>query len=133
MTDVRDPESMIEAAQKAVSDGDYPAAERLLQEAAAMQQASLGASHPDLASTLNNLAFVCERTNKFDEAERGYRRAHAIAVASLSPGHPLIVTSLKNLVEFCAARGIPIWTPPAAPIEDEPLPDDTDVEPLPEA
>lgn len=132
MSDVRDPASMIEAAQKAVGDGDYPAAEGLLREAAAIQEASLGAS-PDLATTLNNLAFVHERTGNMDEAERGYRRAHAIAVASLSPGHPIIKTSLSNLVEFCAARGIPIWTPPAAPIEDEPLPDDADVEPRPDA
>jgi hypothetical protein len=114
-----DPASMVEAAQKAVGDGDYPAAERLLREAAAMQEATLGASHPDLASTLNNLAFVCERTSQFAEAERGYRRAHAIAVASLRPGHPFIATSLKNLLEFCAAQGIPIWKPPATRSEDD--------------
>src|SRR4029453_1904338 len=77
------------------------------------------ALHPDLASTLNNLALVCERTNKVDEAERLYRRARAIAVASLSPGHPFIATSLKNLVDFCAAHEIPIWRPPAGRVEDE--------------
>ena len=119
MTDALDPASMIEAAQKAVGDGDYLAAERLLREAAAIQEATLGSSHPDLASTLNNLAFVCERTGNFAEAERGYRRAHAIAVASLSPGHPFIATSLKNLVEFCAAHEIPIWTPPAVRPDEE--------------
>jgi hypothetical protein len=114
MTDVLDPARLVEAAQKAVGDGDYLAAERLLREAAAIQEATLGSAHPDLASTLNNLAFVYERMNKWIEAERGYRRAHAIAVASLGPGHPLIATSLKNLLDFCASRGIPIWTPPAA-------------------
>jgi hypothetical protein len=129
MTDVRDPASRIEAAQKAVGDGDYLEAERLLREAAAIQEATLGESHPDVATTLNNLAFVCERTGKFDEAERGYRRAHRIAVASLSPGHPFIKTSLSNLMEFCEARGIPIWTRPETPVEDEPLPDELDVEP----
>ena len=117
MTDVRDPASLIEAAQKAVGDGEYPEAERFLREAASLQESTLGSEHPDLASTLNNLAFVCERLNKFDEAERGYRRAHAIAVASLSPGHPFIKTSLTNLVEFCAVRGIPIWTPKPAAAE----------------
>ena len=115
---------MIDAAQHAAAAGDYAAAEGLLRDAVATQAASLGSSHPDLATTLNNLAFVCERTGKVDEAERGYRRAHAIAVASLSPGHPLIKTSLSNLVEFCEARGIPLWTPPETPTEDEPLPDD---------
>jgi len=118
---------MIDAAQQAAAAGDYDAAERLLRDAVATQEATLGSSHPDLATTLNNLAFVCERTGKVDEAERGYRRAHAIAVASLSPGHPLIKTSLSNLVEFCEARGIPLWTPPETPTEDEPLPDDVDV------
>ena len=120
---------MIDAAQHAAAAGDYDAAERLLRDAVATQEATLGSSHPDLATTLNNLAFVCERTGKVDEAERGYRRAHAIAVASLSPGHPFIKTSLSNLVEFCEARGIPLWTPPETPTEDEPLPDDVDVAP----
>ena len=113
MTDVLDPASMIEAAQGAANAGDYPAAERLLREAASLQEATLGPLHPDLASTLNNLAFVCERANNIAEAERGYRRAHAIAVASLGPRHPFVATSIKNLVGFCATHGIPIWKPPA--------------------
>ena len=113
MTDVLDPASMIEAAQGAAGAGDYPAAERLLREAASLQEATLGPLHPDLASTLNNLAFVCERANNIAEAERGYRRAHAIAVASLGPRHPFVATSIKNLVGFCATHGIPIWKPPA--------------------
>jgi hypothetical protein len=115
---------MIDAAQRAAAAGDYAAAEQWLRDAVDRQEATLGSSHPDLATTLNNLAFVCERTGKFDEAERGYRRAHKIAVASLSPGHPFIKTSLSNLVDFCEARGIPLWTKPETPIEDEPLPDD---------
>ena len=119
MTDVLDPAPIIEAAQQAAAAGDYSEAERLLREAAAIQELSLGSLHPDLASTLNNLALVCERTNRFDEAERGYRRAHAIAVASLRPGHPFVTTSLKNLVDFCAAHEIPIWKPPAAVSDDE--------------
>ena len=113
MTELLDPALIIEAAQQAADAGDYSEAERLLREAATIQELSLGSVHPDLASTLNNLALVCERTNKFDEAERGYRRAHAIAVASLGPGHPFVTTSLKNLVDFCAAHEIPFWKPPA--------------------
>jgi hypothetical protein len=119
MTDVLDPSPLVEAAQHAAAAGDYSEAERLLREVAAIQEVSLGSLHPDLASTLNNLALVCERTNKLDEAERGYRRAHAIAVASLSPRHPFIGTSLANLVDFCAAHEIPIWKPPGVPSDDE--------------
>ena len=119
MTDLLDPAPLIEAAQQAAAAGDYSEAERLLREAAAIQEVGLGSVHPDLASTLNNLALVCERTNKLDEAEQGYRRAHAIAVASLGPGHPFVTTSLKNLVDFCAAHEIPFWKPPAAVSDDE--------------
>jgi DUF2914 family protein/tetratricopeptide repeat protein len=120
MTDVLDPASTIAAAQEAAAAGDFPNAERLLREAAAIQEATLGSEHPDLATTLNNLAFVCERTNKIDEAERGYRRAHAIAVASMGPRHPFVATSIRNLVDFCAAHDIPIWTPPGAASDDAP-------------
>src|SRR5689334_12431857 len=122
-----EPASLIETAQAAAAAGDFPTAERLLREAAAMQEAALGSEHPDLAKTLNNLAFVCERTNNLREAERGYRRAHAIAVASLGPRHPFVATSVKNLVDFCAAHDIPIWTPPAA-ASDEPYDDDADAD-----
>jgi Protein of unknown function (DUF2914)/Tetratricopeptide repeat len=105
---------MIDAAEAAAGVGDLEGAERLLREALALQEATLGPSHADLANTLNNLAVVCERNEKFAEAEDGYRRAHKIAVASLGPGHPFVATSLKNLVDFCTARGIPLWTPPTA-------------------
>jgi hypothetical protein len=131
MTDVTDPAPLVEAAHQAAAAGDYAEAERLLREAAAIQEVRLGPLHPDLASTLNNLALVCERVNKPDEAERGYRRAHAIAVASLSPGHPFISTSFENLVDFCAAHGIPIWKPPPAQPDDEPSSPEPEAEPLP--
>lgn len=112
MTEVVDPVSLIEAAQRAATAGDFPAAEGLLREAAALQESTLGPEHEDLASTLNNLAFMCERTNNIADAEKYYRRAHAIAVASLSPKHPFVATSVRNLVDFCAAHDIPIWKPP---------------------
>ena len=134
MTEVVDPASLIEAAQKAAAAGDLPAAERMLREAAALQESVPGPEHEDVASTLNNLAFVCERTNNLADAERYYRRAHAIAVASLGPRHPFVATSIKNLVDFCAAHDIPIWKPPTdlEVAQDEPEYDaDADVPPQP--
>jgi hypothetical protein len=132
LTEVVDPASMIEAAQEAVAAGDFPAAERLLREAAALQESTLGPEHPDLATTLNNLAFVCERTNNVADAERNYRRAHAIAVTSLGPRHPFVATSIKNLVDFCAAHDIPIWKPPAAESDVEPTHPSAESMPEPE-
>ena len=70
MPDTRDPQAVIAAAEQAALAGDYAAAERLLREAAALQEASLGPLHPELANTLNNLGVVYEVTEKPDEAER---------------------------------------------------------------
>lgn len=104
-------------AEAAAGRGDFESAERLLRDILSSQEASLGPVHPDVANTLNNLAVVCERLEKFDEAEQGYRRAHSIAVASLPPKHPFVATSIKNLVDFCKARGVPIWRPPLGAAE----------------
>ena len=93
------------AAEQAAAAGDYASAERLLREAADLQEASLGPLHPDLANTLNNLGVVCEITDKPDDAERCFRRAYEIAIAVLEPDHPFVATSRKNLEDFCAARG----------------------------
>src|SRR5512138_2851529 len=104
MTDVLDSASLIDAAQDAIAVGDYRKAERLLRDAAAAQEASLGPDHPELARTLHDHAFICERTNNLADAEQSYRRAHAIAVKALSPHDPFVFTSVKNLVNFCAAH-----------------------------
>jgi Protein of unknown function (DUF2914)/Tetratricopeptide repeat len=111
MTATRDPQSVIAAAEQAAAAGDYASAEQLLREAAHLQEASGGPLDPDLANTLNNLAIVCEITEKPADAEHFFRRANAIATAVLEPDHPFVATSRKNLEDFCAARGIPIEPP----------------------
>jgi hypothetical protein len=106
MPDVREIPAVLEAATHAAASGDLAAAEALLHDVVRLQEASVGSLHPDLASTLNNLAVVCEMANKPADAEQFYRRAYAIASASLDPHDPLVATSLNNLEEFCQARGI---------------------------
>src|SRR5262245_13552029 len=122
MTQAIEPGSVLAAAEEAAEAGDLQTAERLLREALALQEAKLGLKHADLAETLNNLAVVCERQEKYPDAEHNYRRAHAIAIAALKPGDPAVATSLKNLVEFCVSRGIPIWMPPAGGANGETAP-----------
>ena len=108
MPDTREPQSVIDRAEQAAVAGDYASAERLLREAADLQEASLGPLHPDLANTLNNLGVVCEITEKPADAERCFRRAYEIATAVLEPDHPFVATSRQNLEDFCAARGIEV-------------------------
>jgi hypothetical protein len=116
MVEPRSIQSVIEDAETAAGGGDYVAAERLLQEAASLQEATLGELHPDLANTLNNLAVVYETLDRPSDAERCYRRAYTIAIAALAPDHAFVATSEKNYRDFCGARGIPFVpaTPPRA-------------------
>lgn len=108
MPDVREYQSVVEEAEQAARAGDFARADLRLRDALRLQETSLGADHPDLASTLNNLAVVCETLGQFDDAELFYRRAYAIASGSLPPGDPLVVTSRENLKDFCTARGLPL-------------------------
>src|SRR5258706_2995824 len=111
MSDLRDAERMLEAAEQAAIGADLASADELLRGAARIQEAELGAVHPDLANTLNNLAVVAEKTGRFGDAETFYRRAVAIASASLPVDDPMITASRKNLEDFCRARGLPIEPP----------------------
>ena len=100
------------AAEQAAASGDYAAAETMLREVAAIQEASLGSEHPDLANTLNNLGIVSEIVGKPEDAEQFFRRACAIAATSLEPSHPFVATSRKNLEDFCRARTAIVEQPP---------------------
>ncbi len=120
MPEPRDVPTVVNAAEQAAAAGDYASAEQHLREAAALQEASLGPLHPDLANTLNNLAVVCEITEKPADAERFFRRAWEIAKAALEPDHPFVATSRKNLEDFCKASGKPVDPPVAAPIHAAP-------------
>jgi hypothetical protein len=120
MSDPQDVPAVIAAAEQAAATGDLVGAESLLRVALQAQQAQLGAEHPDVASTLNNLAVVCEMTSKFDEAGLFYRRATELTLAALGPDHPLTVTSRDNLRAFQQARGEPeepVNAAPETPIE----------------
>ena len=90
MGDQLDVGSLLEAAQSAAGAGDLTTADASLRRALALQESALGRSHPDLASTLNNLAIIAERTGQLKDAEVFYRRAARIAAESLPPEDPLV-------------------------------------------
>ena len=111
MTEQQDARHLLERAERAATAGDLVSADELLRGAARIQEQELGAHHPDLASTLNNLAIVAEKTGSSSEAERFYRRAAAIAAAALPSDHPMTVASRQNLEDFCRARGLSVDAP----------------------
>jgi len=115
VTDVADIQALMDRAEQAAHRGDFAAAEEALRLAVELQERTLGASSPDVASTLNNLGIVYERLNRPAEAEACYRKSFAIAKAAFAGDHPLVETSATNLREFCDARGIAFEPPEPTP------------------
>ena len=121
MPAANDPRAILNEAEEAVGRNDHASAERLLRQALALQETSVGPQHPEVAKTLNNLAILCEMTGKPADAEACYRRAYDIAKAALPANDPLVVTSRQNLEEFCTAqdfateRAAVITVPPSSP------------------
>jgi Tetratricopeptide repeat/Protein of unknown function (DUF2914) len=114
MSELPDAGEMLVAAERAASTGDLASADELLRNVARVQETKLGPLHPDLASTLNNLAIVAEKTGRQREAETFYRRAAAIASASLPADHPMVAASRQNLEDFCRSCDLPIEAPALA-------------------
>ncbi|MFB3895712.1 MAG: tetratricopeptide repeat protein, partial [bacterium] len=61
-----------------LSRANYLEAEPLMRRALAIEEASLGAEYPKVATALNNLALLLQATNRLQEAEPLMRRALAI-------------------------------------------------------
>jgi CHAT domain-containing protein len=70
-----------------------PLAERAL----AIREKVLGKEHPDVASSLNNLAYLYQAQGNYSQAEPLYQRALAILEKVLGNEHPLVATTLNNL------------------------------------
>jgi tetratricopeptide (TPR) repeat protein len=75
-------------------------AEPLLRRALAIDEASYGPDHPDVATILNNLAALLRDTGRLAEAEPLFRRALAIHEASLGPDHSTVASGLNNLAHL---------------------------------
>jgi hypothetical protein len=107
MPESSDLTALAAAAADAARHDDTPAAAALLRQLLDAQTAALGPDHPDLATTLNNLALMLERLGQMPEAGRCYRRAHAIASRALGPDDTLVQVSHANLTAFLATYGLP--------------------------
>src|SRR3954462_9685645 len=112
MSELQDVRTMLDAAEAAANSGDLASADDLLQKVARIQEAELGAGHPDLANTFNNLAIVAETTGRMSDAERFYRRAVAVASASLPADDPKVGSSRQNLEAFCRDHALPVGAVP---------------------
>jgi eukaryotic-like serine/threonine-protein kinase len=82
----------------------YADAKLNLQKSLEIRRVALPARHPDIASSMNNLAMLLLDQNQLDEAEPLFREALEIDREVFPPGHPQIATPLVNLAGLLLAQ-----------------------------
>ncbi|HEX8539895.1 MAG TPA: tetratricopeptide repeat-containing protein, partial [Cystobacter sp.] len=78
----------------------YAEARTHFQHALALREKALGANHPDVAQSLDELGQVLADMGRHAEARAHYERALAIQQKALRPGHPSVALSLSHLGEL---------------------------------
>jgi CHAT domain-containing protein/tetratricopeptide (TPR) repeat protein len=85
--------------------GKYAEARPHFRRALAIREKALGPDHPDVATSLNNLAMLLQAKGDYAGAEPLYRRTLAVREKALGPDHPDVAQSLNNLAELLQAKG----------------------------
>jgi tetratricopeptide (TPR) repeat protein len=86
--------------------GRYTEMAQVAKEALKVAENTFGPDHPNLATSLNNLAELYRRLQgKYAAAEPLYQRALAIYEKALGPDHPDVATSLNNLALLYYTQG----------------------------
>jgi len=85
--------------------GLYDKARPLLEQALAIRRAQYGPAHPDVATTLDELAGVRYEQGDFDASEDLYRRALAMNRQLHGEGHTTVAMSLHNLAHILFQKG----------------------------
>lgn len=65
----------------------------------------LGLEHPNVATSLNNLAYLYKSQGRRSEAEHLYRRSLEIRERKLGAEHPAVAISLNNLAGLYDSQG----------------------------
>jgi len=80
-----------------------------MRRALAIDEASYGPGHPEVARDLNNLALLLKATNRLSEAEPLMRRNVEILIAFSQQGfqHPNLKTGLSNYKSLLQALELP--------------------------
>jgi len=84
---------------------DNEAAVRAFTKGLRLLEKTLGNDHPDVATSLNNLAMIHYAMGRFELAEPLYRRALMIDERVLGHDHPGVATDLNNLALLHKKQG----------------------------
>jgi CHAT domain-containing protein/Tfp pilus assembly protein PilF len=71
----------------------------------AIREKTLSRDHPDVATSLNNLAALYQRLGRYADAEPLYQRSLAIFEKALGHDHPDVEPLLNNLAEVYESQG----------------------------
>jgi tetratricopeptide (TPR) repeat protein len=85
--------------------GRYTDAEPLYRRALAIREKTLEPEHPDVATSVNNLARLYATQGQYAKAEPLYQRTLAIREKVLGPDHPAVATSLNGLARLYNTQG----------------------------
>ncbi len=85
--------------------GLYADAEPWLDAELTVARSLLGEQHPDVATSLNNLAELYRSQGRYEEAEPLYIQALELRRTLLGEQHPDVATSLNNLAELYRSQG----------------------------
>ncbi|HYO92007.1 MAG TPA: tetratricopeptide repeat-containing protein, partial [Pyrinomonadaceae bacterium] len=85
--------------------GKYDEAIEHCQRVLLINETALGPEHPDVATSLNNLALLHKTKSEYAKAEPLYLRALAIREKTFASEHPAVANSLSNLAELYRAKG----------------------------
>ena len=87
--------------------GDYKRATAIAEKALKVAEENVGPDHPDVATTLNNLAGLYTAQGEYAKAEPLFKRSLAILEKALGPDHPSVATSLNNIAALYRATNRP--------------------------
>lgn len=96
-TAVQEAERLNQQVIQLYNQGRYSEAIPLAERSLAIYEKALGANHPDVALSLNNLAGLYDSQGQYAKAEPLYQRSLAIYEKALGANHPDVATSLNNL------------------------------------
>jgi len=94
-----------EQAVQLYKQGEYQKATELLEQVVKLAIKRFGPDHPDVATSLNNLAELYRSMGRYTEAEPLCKRSLAIREKQLGRDHPDVAQSLNNLAELYRATG----------------------------
>lgn len=90
----------------------YEEAEPIVRRAGAVDEALLGAEHPQVGQDRANLAILLYEMGRLEEALPHIRRAMAIGEAELGPEHPIVAERYNVLATLLDALGRPAEADP---------------------